>query len=744
MFRLTSCTALAVSLTVSLALALAGSADAANATTTTRGPAVFTAPTAFPTSLFASMQWVPQSQEGQPQPFVRPHDSSAFPETITNPNALPTAPPESEAVMPKPSAAAHAAVKDKNAFRAAALKNITGIIDDKSKSKCSRCISALRVGQHVARAEPELVPGLLVDLCKRYKYQDKPDVKTACEKMYQRSVWGGPYAQVLSFADFSHGAPDAQNICALALEDSFCDVPEMDVLSDEFLDKWFNGQRTEPKHVTKRSRKTGETRKRPLRVLHLSDIHVDPRYAVGGEVDCDSGQCCRSNSWSADKWDGSPFAPGDLPKANLSKAAGYWGSAKCDSPWALVGSAMQALQHIEGADPIELGVFTGDLATHDRDWQVSRDLVKYAEIALYTLLKDTLGNMTMVVTLGNHDTAPADFFAPHNLPDGLGDQMSWNWDTVAQTLESVGWVNSTDADKVRKHFGGYSTSPRKGLRVISLNGDYYFRENPFAYVHLANPDFSGQLRWLTDELQAAEDAHERVWIISHEETGYSGEDALDNPTNLINHIITRYASTIAHIFFGHTHEDQFQVFYSATSGNSTAVSRKTEDAVAAALMGPSVSPGRYVNPGVRVYVVDPQTYEVLDYDQYYTQLDEFDDELKNAAHGPVWHKLYNARATYGNLSASEAAGTYRAPVQLDNGWWPKDAPLNASFWAALTDEMEQRPELVTLHSIYQARNSKKTVVCDSDECVKATICYMRSGTSALGRACQSGFGSVVN
>lgn len=32
---------------------------------------------------------------------------------------------------------------------------------------------------------------------------------------------------------------------------------------------------------------------------------------------------------------------------------------------------------------------------------------------------------------------------------------------------------------------------------------------------MSNPDNSGMLRFLTDELQAAEDAGQRVWIIGH-------------------------------------------------------------------------------------------------------------------------------------------------------------------------------------------------------------------------------------
>ena len=40
------------------------------------------------------------------------------------------------------------------------------------------------------------------------------------------------------------------------------------------------------------------------------------------------------------------------------------------------------------------------------------------------------------------------------------------------------------------------------------------------------------LRFLTDELQAAEDAGERVWIVGHVLSGWDGSNPLVNPTNL--------------------------------------------------------------------------------------------------------------------------------------------------------------------------------------------------------------------
>ena len=229
-------------------------------------------------------------------------------------------------------------------------------------------------------------------------------------------------------------------------------------------------------------------------------------------------------------------------------------------------------------------------------------------------------------------------------------------------------------------------------------------------------------------------------MVAHVLTGWNGGDGVDAPTNLLYQIVSRYSHTIAHIFFGHTHEDEFQIWYESSNGNSTSVSRKTEDARAMAFIGPSVTPLTNVNPSLRVYEVDPETYEVMDYLQYYTQLQDADELRKT---GPVWNLLYKARETYGNFSASQAAGTYAAPVALDQGGvWPQDAPLNASFWAALTDEMEQRPELIELHQVYQGRNSPRTPQCNTKACHEAKVCYMRSASSALGRGCPSGYGSV--
>jgi hypothetical protein len=77
--------------------------------------------------------------------------------------------------------------------------------------------------------------------------------------------------------------------------------------------------------------------------------------------------------------------------------------------------------------------------------------------------------------------------------------------------------------------------------------------NFFTYINLAQADNSGMLRFLTDELQDAEDNGDRgvlvhrglvmhlltlfslVWIVGHVPSGWDGIDALQTPSNLCEH-----------------------------------------------------------------------------------------------------------------------------------------------------------------------------------------------------------------
>jgi sphingomyelin phosphodiesterase len=68
------------------------------------------------------------------------------------------------------------------------------------------------------------------------------------------------------------------------------------------------------------------------------------------------------------------------------------------------------------------------------------------------------------------------------------------------------------------------------------------------YENTMEADPSGQFAWLVTELQAAETAGERVYIIGHMPLGHS--DAFHDASNYFDQIVNRYSATIAALFFG--------------------------------------------------------------------------------------------------------------------------------------------------------------------------------------------------
>ncbi|EST07886.1 Phosphoesterase domain protein [Kalmanozyma brasiliensis GHG001] len=687
----------------------------------------YTASSAFPTSMFASYYNTPASMTAEPRPVVTDVGrNSVFPDILANPTILPLGPSSSEAVYPVATGTASPDIVSQ------VRQEITDIFAS-SSSNCTKCTDALKTAQKLAQQSPQDVPALLIELCTKYKFKSA----STCAKQYAPQVLGSVYAQVLSYANFSSGSTDAQYMCNVVVGSSFsnCSLPKPRLLDEAYLDDWFHGKRTPPSsynlNVGEPTANGGN-----LRVLHMSDIHVDPRFFVGGEAACTNGRCCRADAYNSTLSSGN-FTQGTLSRAlsgaNISESATYWGNFQCDAPWSLALSTLGAVTPLNGGHEVDMTIHTGDMVVHDLAQYISQDLVKYTHQSLYDSIRAMLGKGPVFNAIGNHDSAPSDFASQGALPDGRSDQLSWDWDNLARLWEAEGWFDHDEAEQVRSHYAGYSVTPRKGLRIVAINTDFWYKNNIFNMIHTSNPDYSGSLRFLTDELFHAEQRGERVWIVGHVLTGWDGSNPLDNPTNLFYQIVDRFAPhVIAHIFFGHTHEDQFNIFY-ANNGTS----RAADQAKAVSFMAPSVTPGNNVNPALRIMHVNATTYEVMDYHQFYTQVPTFPD-LPESSHGPVYEYLYSARQAYGNFTSSNANSTH--PV--DGGVWPQDAPLNATFWAKLTEEMAVRKELVQQFTVFQGRNSPRSPNCTSDECVSAKICYMQSGSAPLGKQCKQGYGSV--
>ena len=113
-----------------------------------------------------------------------------------------------------------------------------------------------------------------------------------------------------------------------------------------------------------------------LRVLQLSDIHIDQFYAVGSEIDCTEHQCCRLGVPSANQTDGENERQFDAQRRGgrdtrdktravlpINRAAGYWGAvANCDSPvWAFESALLHAKRTYGNFSYI---MVSGDLDAH--------------------------------------------------------------------------------------------------------------------------------------------------------------------------------------------------------------------------------------------------------------------------------------------------------------------------------------------------------------------------------------------
>ncbi|KAE9370014.1 hypothetical protein N431DRAFT_378070 [Stipitochalara longipes BDJ] len=661
---------------------------AARAQSDLPGVASFVVPSAFPTSVFPSY-YVKPAPTTEPQPAL--HDdvlNITYPLNLTNPKTIPTA--DLDPVYYPAGLGLNNVTSD--ALVQLALAEIKSIISDVGglSGNCSKCVAALSVGKFLAQSAPEYVPDAIVSLCQSTGFASN----STCKTTYEAGSYGAIWTQVLALADVT--GLDGQYICS-TLSTSFCTVPTTSPLNTTGL-----FPKPKPKNAT-----VPKASGNRVKVLHLSDFHLDPRYLVASEANCSSSLCCRYSA-------SAPTSQAVLP-------APLYGAYRCDTPYTLGLAALQSIGALTGtgsgiASPAWT-VYTGDLVSHDSQNQLSRAYVEYAETSVYDMFKSFIEGPVFPV-LGNHDTNPEAIDGPHSMPGPLGKQFSWNYDHVTALWKNNGWIDEATANQSAIHYAAYSVKNQYGLRIITLNTDFWYKSNYLNFINTTNPDVSGTFQFMIDELQAAEDAGERVWILGHVLSGWDGSNPLANPTDLFYQIIDRYSPhVIANTFWGHTHEDQVMIYY---ANNGTVKNSST--ALTSGWIGPSVTPLTNLNSGFRMYEVDTGNFEVYEAYTFYSDVNSF--SALNST-GPTYRYEYSTREAYG-----AAVG------------WPEDAPLNATFWHGVTEAMEKNKTLVTTFNTYQGKMSVMSPNCTSDACAAAKICYMRSGSAALGKQCPQGFASV--
>ncbi|KAF9265105.1 sphingomyelin phosphodiesterase [Marasmius fiardii PR-910] len=414
-----------------------------------------------------------------------------------------------------------------------------------------------------------------------------------------------------------------------------------------------------------------QTRKQPFQVVHISDVHIDRGYTVGSEANCTKPLCCRNFS------DNNGSAISDPAEPN--------GNAKCDSPISLADSMLEAVNVINA----KFVISTGDVVDHF-NWLETQSIV---EDELKSFNSELLAKVRSPVfpSIGNHDTTPVNAFARSS-------SMTSNNSQFVFDLSSAGWNHwiGNDASKQVKHeSGSYIASvPGTRLRILSVNTQYWYKQNLWLYdSDEFQPDPNGLLAFIAQQLDAAEQAGEKVWVIGHIPLGK--EDIVEDQSNYYDQILQRYKNTVAGHFFGHSHKDEFQIAYSDYNNQVAA------NAISFASIGPALTPTSG-NPAFKVYEVDPDTFGLMNIRVIFANMSKPSFQTH-----PTWGELYNARDLYGPL------------VNL-----PPSSELTPAFWHNITQVFQVNDTTFQLFNALQSRDG--AVGPCSGECKETRICDLRA------------------
>ncbi|KAK4701737.1 sphingomyelin phosphodiesterase, partial [Phenoliferia sp. Uapishka_3] len=429
-------------------------------------------------------------------------------------------------------------------------------------------------------------------------------------------------------------------------------------------------------------------RRAPVQWVHVSDVHIDRFYLPGSSTTCDFGICCRNF--------------GESSIVNVSSPAGPFGNDNCDAPVDLAKSMVSAIERIA---PNRVGaLFTGDIVEGavwvTNETEVIGDITAWNEMSIPTY-----------PAVGNHDSSPVNSF-PRSTSTAGWKAYAWLYELSSQWAP---WIGKSASSLAQKNSGSYArVHPGTNLKIISVNTNFWYRQN-FWLFDLDYPswDPNGILQWMVDELQAAEDAGQLVWISQwfHSHlcsallTPMGKADTMHDQSNYADQIFQRYKDTIVAMFFGHSHKEQFEIGYSDWSKQSA------ETATGISFVTGALTPTSG-NPVFRVYDVDPDTYEIMDHKSYIEADFAFTANYSSPSFqkDPEWYLYYSARDSYGPMVGLQA-----------------DEALDPPFWHRLTEHFESNSDAFQLWNTRQSRGGN--VDSCTGTCVNTTICDMRASRS---------------
>jgi len=340
----------------------------------------------------------------------------------------------------------------------------------------------------------------------------------------------------------------------------------------------------------------------------ITDLHLDFDYSASGDV---NAMCHQNNSIS--------------PDHNVGPAGNY----SCDAPYLLVRSILKAMHNLE-PEP-DFIVWTGDNAPHLYNPQPSLDYITNVTSMVFSQLQSLFPNKQVVAALGNHDSSPADFYPSEAQVDQQDSQYYKYYHEGGFDSQLNGSAEATETFlKCGYYVTEVNTQKGSTLKFISLNTNIY-------YYNKANvsEDPCDQLAWLNQTISNL-GQNEKVYLIAHVPPGSFERDpgasffnynGTQNDNELAGQLEKKYVSLVvdpdvhhhihAHLY-GHVHTDSFRLYLSRLGDNEVrGVGFLASSGTP--LVGRSTTG---VNPGIRLYTFSDEDGSLMDYHQYYLDLDK--------------------------------------------------------------------------------------------------------------------------
>ncbi|XP_076814916.1 sphingomyelin phosphodiesterase-like [Clavelina lepadiformis] len=460
-----------------------------------------------------------------------------------------------------------------------------------SSLKCFACKEALNIALWKFRTPDRKYTGLfkfVISVCERLNIEPSPICSGIVNAMKNETQYLLKHLNVTG-----------EMVCGLIFP-STCKTLDLSWNRD----KWVVPIASPRPQNTMSLTKNFKSKAKPLRVLQISDLHIDFQYKPGSPNNCKEPLCCHKDSTSRD-----------------NAKAGYWGDyGSCDVPYWTVENFFQ---HVS-KEKFDYIIWTGDLPAHN-DWSQTKESQLFLLKNLTKTILKYFPNTPVYPALGNHESFPVNSFPPAYVTNT--NSINWLYNALVDAWSP--WLKKDALQTVRKS-GFYTQLVKPGLRLISLNMNYCNTEN---YWMLINPvDPNGELEWLEGALHKAEQVNEKVHIIGHIPPSIGG-DCLDVWRSNYYNIIMRYRHIVRGQFFGHTHKDELEILYTNSS---------LSEPVSVAYIAPSITTFSDLNPGYRVYEMDGEQWNILDHQTYILNLAKANQLIT----GPQWELEYSAKNAY--------------------------------------------------------------------------------------------------